>query len=510
MMKSKSETLIFIDNMNTIKTNFFVVMIIMLLITSPALTGGIYYVDDYYRVLNGNIRYWFFNGRPLAVFLTWLLDLSSITTDTSPLPLLTGLIVCGMLLIISFRKLPELPDSMSILLSLSVLVSPFLAQGMLYAFDSMAILISTGLAIYGVTVASRVSARPILTAFLILLATLCLYQPSINYSLMLIFIIFILTCENVDALKLLILRLSILFMALIMYKMLIIPLSGMDSLSMQRGEIISFNTAGLLKLYNNIDEALHSITIAFPGLIRYPLAFILLTGISACIFRFWQRIRGGEYMISGLVILSPFLIMLCIPGFLLLLKNSRFDPRVLGAFSTAVIFFFCISYHTFVILRKTLIGCLILYIVFSAAFMTTLFRAAVNQDRFNEDIIVSIRNLLSLFPSNSVTGVSFIGASPYSPDVLPSLRRYPYLRHYFTPAFTENNEFRYYGPARRVMLYFPLNKTTQAMKDYIPVKKLSFGCIFHLYTYDSTAVINFSMPACHIPLQYMHLPPRAR
>ncbi|EOZ4641863.1 glucosyltransferase domain-containing protein [Enterobacter cloacae] len=364
------------------------------------------------------------------------------------------------------------------------------------------------LALYGVTVASRVSALTVLAAFLILLATLCLYQPSINYSLMLIFIIFILTCDNTDALKLLILRLSILFIALVAYKTLIIPLSGMDSLSMQRGEIISFDTTGMLKLYNNIGEALNNINTAFPGLIKYPLAFVFMTGISACAFCFWQQMQKRKYIISGLVILSPFLIMLCVPGFLLVLKNARFDPRVLGAFSTAVIFFFCISYHAFVFLRKTLVACLIIYILFSAVFMTTLFRVAVNQERFNEDVIVSIRNMLSLFPSNSVTGVSFIGASPYSPDVLPSLRRYPYMRYYFTSAFTENNEFRYYGPARRVMFYFPLNQTTQAMKDYIPVKKISSGCVFHLYTYGKTAVINFSMPACHIPQQYMHLPPR--
>lgn len=501
-MMKEPNTLVSKDDWRAIRVNLLIVMMFVLLIASPIITGNSYYVDDYYRLLNGRVDYWFSNGRPLAVFLTWILDFSTITTNSAPLPLLIGLISCSTLLILSFRKLPNMPDSMSILLSLSVIISPFLAQGMLYAFDSMAILTSAGLAIYTISVMNRLDIRSGLFGFLLIICTLSLYQPSVNYSSMLILIVFAVNCKEVNALKLLVMHVGVLLSGLVFYKFLIIPLSGMDSYNLHRAESIPFSIAGLYHLYDNIISAFKSVNLAFPGLIKIPVFILLLSGTISCVIISRQLIKESKYIHSLIMLISPCVILIFIPGFLLLLDNANFDPRVLGACSTAIIFFFCASYYTFSWLRKIFVSCIVLYIIFSSVFMCTLFRAAVNQSRFDEDVLVSIRNALSLYPEGSVTGVSFIGALPYSPDILPALRRYPYLIKYFTPALTENNEFRYYGPAKRIMLYAHLYPTTQAIREFVPSEKRVSGCIYDLYKYESIAVVNFKMPACDIPQKY--------
>ncbi len=509
-MKNELDSLTYNNDLRVLKVNFLIVIIFSLVVTSPIITGNIYYVDDYYRLLNGSVRYWFFNGRPLAVFLTWILDFSSLTTDTSPLPLLIGLMSCSMLLVLSFRKLPDMTDSLRILLSLSVIISPFLAQGMLYTFDAMAILISAGLAIYAITIIIKFDFITGMVGFLLLVSTLCLYQPSINYSVMIILILFTVHYKEVNALKQLVMRFGVLLLSLGFYKMLIIPLSGMDALSLHRGELIPFSVTGLLHLYDNCISAFSSVNLAFPGLIKIPVFTLFLSGVISCVLISGGLIKDRKYIHSLIILVSPCVILIFIPGFLLLLDNATFDPRVLGAFSTAIIFFSCVSYYTIAPLRKILFISLVLYVIFSAVFMTTLFRAAVNQTRFTDDVLISIRNSLSLYPEGSFTGISFVGALPYSPDILPALRRYPYLIKYFTPALTENNEFRYYGPAKRIMLYAHLYPTTQAMREFVPSEKLVSGCIYHLYKYESIVVVNFKMPACDIPQQYVHLAPQVK
>lgn len=165
------------------------------------------YMDDYWRLVDGNTG-WDFNVRPLATQITLLLQLGRPFTDISPLPQIIGiaLYVLGIIYIARIFKIDNL-----LFLTLSGIVfvlNPYNLSLYSFTFDSFCM----GLAVFcslssfclskiGIDTLKHknYSIFAFLSSIILLITCLCLYQPiSSFYLVSFVFYLLIKLCEEVN------------------------------------------------------------------------------------------------------------------------------------------------------------------------------------------------------------------------------------------------------------------------------------------------------------------------
>lgn len=492
--------------------HFWSVFMLSMLVAIPLLSGNVYYLDDYHRLVNGSVNYWINNGRPLAALLTWLLNCSYTVSDMSPLPLVLGLAGLAMGLVFSCPKLTRSGSGYSVLICLSVILSPFFAQSMLYAYDSLSILSSVALAFMGSVPLSLRKRRQYLASFSLFLGALCLYQTAVNYAfinLLLTAMLAITRGKNVGrecthALTVLLALAS----AALVYRLIIVPLCVTDAYNQTRSLAITLNADGIKTVTGNIAASLQVIRAGFPGYSALPVAIIFLSGTAGCwktgyVWMMSGDRRGLSWGAAAFSFLVPFLVIPGMAGFMLILQTAVFDPRVMGAFSSALIFSVCIAREAFPRIRVGLILCLAGYLLFAATSMVATFRAVVNQSRFENDMVINMRGDLAQAGTAAVETVSIIGRSPFAPDISPAMRHYPLLGKIIMPSFIENNDFGYYALMKRAKVFVPMSTTTAEMKNSVHVTALSSGCLYRFWIYQKTAIFDFHSPHCQMPPAFM-------
>jgi len=504
---------ILINNRKILTRNFLVLLSISLVVCLPLLPGGVYYLDDFSRLVGGSIDYWANNGRPLAVWLAKAMNYSTVVSDTSPLFLVLGLASLALILSLAMERLTHASPGMAVFYSLCIVLSPFICQPLLYTFDCLPILLGVGLSIAGTVRISERYVAQFAFSWVSYLAALCLYQTSINYSLIHILLSgTLLLAAGGEALekniKPFIAIILAFVLSLVAYKTLVIPYYVIDDWNQARGALIEPTVAGLAQLESNLTKAYAYGLLAFPGLSLWPVAALFLIGTLACWWIGAQQLNmklstGYRYSRALFCALAPFAVMLGIMGVLLVLKNPPLDPRVFTAFSSALIFNASVACAAWPRVKPAIAGLLLLYLVFSAVFMMSSFRAVINQHTFDEGIAINMRGDLSRIGIENYSQLSFIGTSPRAPSTGPALLNYPLLKSIVFPTFRENGDFGYYGFMDKQMVFHHLATTTNDIIFHTPEKAISSNCIYKLYVYQSTAVFDFKSPTCSMPRNFM-------
>ncbi|WP_263260226.1 glucosyltransferase domain-containing protein [Pseudomonas sp. RIT-PI-S] len=485
---------------------FIITFAVALLVSAPLLSSGIHYQDDNFRLITGNVDFWSKNGRPLAVWLAYLLQFSSVISDTSPFSLVIGLMTLAALLALSMERLTRVSSTQALLLSLVVMLSPFMVQAMLYAYDALAILLSIGLGFLGCMALSDRRLFQYGFSFLIFLAAACLYQTAVNHSFILIALGLVLAIDRHPGgadkqLAPACLSLAGLFTALVIYRVLIVPYCVTDSYNMARAATVPVNLQGAKQVMGNALKGVEVLREAFPGYAGVPVMLIFLAGTCGCwkiaVKQLVARPRHWlNYPKAAFCFTAPMFVCAAIAGFLLILNAVSLDPRVLTAFSTALVFNVCIAHKAWPGLKRPLTVLLLAYLLFSATFMLAAFRAAVNQSHFDNGLAISIRNDLSHMDGERIHLVSIIGASPLAPATQPAFRNYPMLKKIISPALSENGLFGYYALMNKFMVLYPLGLTTPTLTAYVPPAVSASNCIYRLYRYKKGAVLDFTTPSC--------------
>ncbi|MDR3431620.1 MAG: glucosyltransferase domain-containing protein [Rouxiella aceris] len=492
--------------------DFIIITLVLFAIVSPLLAGNVYYQDDYHRLVSGNVSYWINNGRPLATWLTWFINFTRMVSDTSPLSLLLGILGLAASLVISFSRLTKPGAGFTILMALAIMLSPFISQSMLYAYDAMGILLSIGLAFLASMLYYPQRIRHFIISFILFLAALCLYQTSINYSFINILLIVMLAITQKNntrkALRHAAIVLVALLIALLVYKLIVVPLCVTDTFNQTRSIMVPVSATGLGMVSHNLMQSMKVLLQAFPGYGLLPVSVIFIVGACGCYKTGFSWLRNknagsSRYLAASFSFIAPCLVLLTIGGFLLLLKDAEFYPRVMGAFSAALVFNFYIAHQAFPKLKVILNFCLVMYLLFTAVFMMATFRALVNQSNFDQTMVISMSNDLARVGSENISQVAIIGKSPLSPDILPAIKHYPLLNEIIYPSIEENFDFRYYALMNRAMAFYPFATTTPEIKAYIPTHIISAGCLYHFYMDGKTAIFNFQAPDCKMSSKFL-------
>lgn len=486
-----------------------VVFLIALIISTPLIVGNSHYLDDNQRIMTGSVDMWFKDGRPLTAWLLQSISFSTIISDLSPLPLIGGLAALAFMLILSLDKLLNAKPTLTAILALTVMLSPFIAQPMLFTFDCLPILISIGLSFLGCIDIHSTPGRQYLFSLSTFLASLCLYQTSLNHSLINILLtIMVFIPKRHDhskvALKHILTITTSLVSAALLYQTVIGPHYITGAHNLPRTALVDVSFSSIPKIIDNAVVFLSGVMQGFPGYAVLPFILITVTGCLACWIMAWAALRmpatdSRRYLKALFYIWAPFCVVLGIPGFMVIFNAPEMRPRVLTAFSSALLFFFYAGFSIFPRLRKCLTGLIIFHLALSASFMAATFRATVNQSLFDDALATSIRNDLSRLAQSDISSISFIGDSPIAPAVKPYFKNYPFAGAMIPPALSESSIFRYQNLAYRFMIYQPLAETTASLKAYQPSVLASSNCLYRMFLYQRTAVVDFNHSPCAVP-----------
>jgi hypothetical protein len=170
-------TLIF-NNRRELRT-FLVSLLLHSLILAPILRADRYYVDDWGHALLGYSQ-WANDGRPLTDLLMRILGGHPPLVDFSPLPQIGAIAVLSYLSVLVARKFKLCGPINAALATLPLGANPFFLENLSFKFDSLPMALSVLLVLLPVLSTPADTWRSWIAGILLLTASLCFYQPSIN------------------------------------------------------------------------------------------------------------------------------------------------------------------------------------------------------------------------------------------------------------------------------------------------------------------------------------------
>jgi len=158
---------------------FLVSLFLYSLILAPILRADRYYVDDWGHALLGYSQ-WANDGRPLTDLLMRILGGHPPLVDFSPLPQIGAIAVLSYLSVLVARKFKLCGAVIAALATLPLGANPFFLENLSFKFDSLPMALSMFLVLLPILSTKANNWRSWVTGTLLLAASLCLYQPSIN------------------------------------------------------------------------------------------------------------------------------------------------------------------------------------------------------------------------------------------------------------------------------------------------------------------------------------------
>ncbi|MCB8889203.1 glucosyltransferase domain-containing protein [Vreelandella malpeensis] len=399
------------------------------LFSMPALTLGIYYRDDYWRVVTGE-NFWGWAGRQGADQLAHFFSLNRFHVDSYPFGLLIAVVTMVGVLYFIASKLSKQSNYAKLALPL-LFINPFFVQNLAYRFDAPQMIISLALAILAYYIVDGRLSRKIASIGLVFLS-LIIYQPCVNIFLGLMAVNYCFDIKEYRSSK----------NKLIISELIVFLVGYVTYLFFQKvviGNIPRSETVGLLELHLSslyvLKYLYHAVSSLFVGYAFYLLSFFVfvsaLCSISFIKISFFKKILKKENLFSLCVFISiPFLFFFASTGPSFILAEGVTDIRVLVGFSS-VIFFLAVAvlkripgkFSFYIMLLP--IYC---FIVFSFQF----FNAIQSQRFFEENIISDISYDLGAYETQNEE-VYMSGGVPISPIANVIASRHPLIMRMLSP-----------------------------------------------------------------------------
>lgn len=475
---------------------FLITFAVSLLVSVPLWTNKMYYGDDFMRLANGTGDAWMLNGRPLTTALHYFLSFGSSINDISPLPLLAGLAALSFSAVYFVAGLKlNLSPVAQLLLCLGVVVNPFLAQPMLYTWDSASILGAFSLAMLAATTSSGARLKNIAASGGMLLCALMLYQLAVNLYLSCVVIAALaLTLRDKPIIYFLLDKACAVVAAIVAYKFVVVPLLTMDEYSLIHSELISPARHTFADTASTVKDFYALIRLAYPD---WKGVFVVVPLLLAwcCVFPLVKNSladsgRRHRTLIAALVVISPLLLMLLLPGVSLVLNNPVVAPRMLPGFSAITLFSMLILFS---VLPKKLHALLVagfaLGLLYSAVMMTAVFNTMKKEQDYLSSVMWMIK--ADLARTGGAENVAFLSVLQRFPDTGIAKKSFPLIEAVrpAVPTYT----YPYFFQNRATSL--PIVKLTPEMAEFKPEAFISQSCDYRLYLYRTTAIVDFT-PRC--------------
>ncbi|WP_017293251.1 glucosyltransferase domain-containing protein [Geminocystis herdmanii] len=314
------------------------------------------YLDDYWRLVDGNMG-WDFNARPLATIIITLLQLGKPFTDISPLPQVLGIAFFSIGIIYLARIFEIRNQVLLVLIGVITILNPYNLSMYAFVLDSLTMnlailsgILSLYLAIY-TRENLKITYHLVIgysLSILLLIVVLCFYQTSLSFYFV-GFIFYLLTklCQTKDYQKSIINCLifgNILLSSMILY----IPIKNqykLDEYTLKSSQLPTFNNLpqtiinNILSSWNLTKFHLGTSTIIW---LLYLLGFfVIFTIIFKCLFDKTKDTLLKNKLISFALAIFYYLIIITsfiFPSYILL--NPPLHTRIFLGF-TAIVCFSC-------------------------------------------------------------------------------------------------------------------------------------------------------------------------
>jgi hypothetical protein len=164
---------------------FFISLCLYSLILVPILMADRFHVDDWGRSTMGYAN-WGLDGRPLTDLLVYTLDMGKPLVDFSPISQIGSIVCLSWLSVMMARKFEIKGPLIASLTTLPLGANPFFLANLAFKFDSLPMVLSLLLALLPILLDTEKDLRSLLLGTLLLLVSLCMYQPSLNAFLVIV------------------------------------------------------------------------------------------------------------------------------------------------------------------------------------------------------------------------------------------------------------------------------------------------------------------------------------
>ncbi|MEG3133782.1 glucosyltransferase domain-containing protein [Rouxiella sp. T17] len=481
--------------------------IIGLLATVPLWTNKIYYIDDYFRLFTGDSHYWISNGRPLTTVLNVIMRFSTVSTDISPLPLLLGILILSCASVVYCEKLSlPLKGYWQCVPPLFILLNPFLAQSMLFTYDSLTILLSAALAMTASLnfgrikgpIKGRITFTSVSLTTVLMLSVFTTYQIGINIYFGLVILVATTrwaTGEPIGAY--LLEKCACSLAAIVIYRYLIVTITVHDPYTLSHSGILTPSKDAAVAVLNNVRILYLTFASAFPG---YRLLFVILPLIVSYtgLWVLYQRHRRHKSQslpnsAVSVIVLSviPIMMMLIVPGLSSVLTSPVYYPRVLSAWGCLNLFCFCITVMAYPTLGRWITGLYLICLFYCLIVMLTMFNAVVNEQQHMLSIAQHMKIDLALLPPSQVKHIAIIDQPSASPIVRVAKGALPIIGLLKSNLDNKSNSWAFESILTLEGIIIPPKITATAeMKAFIPQQYVSQSCDYRLFIYEGTAVFD--------------------
>jgi Glucosyl transferase GtrII len=409
----------------------------------PLLIADRYHVDDWGRAVLGYFN-WANDGRPWADWLMRRLDQGAPFTDCSPLPQLFAFLLLGLTVALVAKRLGSGPPLTSAIAGLLLGANPFFLANLSFKFDSLPMTLALFLGTGAVVLLNPLQQRPVLTGLagtIFLFGSLCLYQPCTSaFCVLVLFEIVIgqrAQMSPIQLAALLLLRVTQMFIALLIYKFLVAAhIKG--EYAIEHSPLVSGSSAAG-DAWHNAVAFWSLVPSAATGNLRWPLlaapalAFCYMLGIGFnYIIRSWRSSSVAGIISLGLVFAFLVGCVFAAPGILVLIKAPTGGARTYVGVS--VLFFasacLLISGARRIKLDDRIVICLTALLVLPVAIFSATYANATKTQKYYEAHIATLisDDLLQLVKAGPKSHLTIIGDVGFAPVVQRIyLKKYPFL-----------------------------------------------------------------------------------
>jgi hypothetical protein len=322
------------------KRTFTISLVLYALVLFPLLIADRYNVDDWGRSVRGYLN-WRKDGRPLTDLIISTLDLGKPLVDFSPICQIGTIVCLSWLSAVIARKFEIRRPFIAALTTLPLGANPFFLANLSFKFDSLPMALSISLALVPIVLDDAPDGhyrRSLLIGALLLLASLCLYQPSLNAFLVFAVFEYLLLQrrnESSTAITSLVIR-RILQLAIAVFVYKIVALYTVrGEYNIEHSSLVS-GFGGLAIAQRNL-ASFWSVPIEMlAGRLRFtlvlPVVLALLTSIAVGL-RYSGRTRnGGKFVWISCAFLTPIFMLLGTFGFMIFLQSPAGGARTFIGF----------------------------------------------------------------------------------------------------------------------------------------------------------------------------------
>ncbi|EPB1862547.1 glucosyltransferase domain-containing protein [Escherichia coli] len=467
----------------------------------PIILADRLYIDDILRSQTGKTRWWV-NARPLAdSVMEWMNFNGTNIVDVSPLNLLLAILIFSYCSFLYYqRNMQCFRPLIGSFMMFLVVANPFMLENLSYKFDVLPMVLSISVLLIPFIFLSNVYILSVV-AIICIVSSLCLYQASLGFFVCLSIIEFNKYISSNDqnklqnAFKFVILRVIQLVIAYIIYSQISHHyISG--EYNIKHSQPVSFNYVGMTSVFEHALVYIGKINLYLQEIqyIVYLLIAALLVHIAKTTYLTFKTNGVSLLTISSVLILIVSSTAIVSFSFLHLsfLKYPVYSDRVLISFGGVTLFF---TWCYFSISKAKIYSCLLSVplLVFCMVYSYSYGNALKHQKEFDAVLSASLAGKISELDPDAKKSVLTYGNQPSSKQRTNTVKRFQSLKSlvplYYTGGWWGTQLIKMYGIKNTVVGATTLQQACDMKKEFE-------NQTYQIYSDESNLLITFERANC--------------